>query len=268
MSRFALLFALLLGASLVQAEIKTSEIPYKGPDGTSLVGYYAYDDAVVGKRPGVIVVHEWWGLNDYAKRRARDLAALGYSALAIDMYGDGKNTEHPADAQAFMQAALASAPAAKARFLTGLDLLKAQPQTDPDKLAAIGYCFGGKVVLDMAREGVPLAAVVSFHGVLAATSAAKPGAVKAKVLVEHGENDTLVPMASVTTFKEEFDNAKADYRVVIQPKAKHSFTNPDADRLSHAGHGSEKGPDLGYNEVADENSWADMQALFKETLGQ
>ncbi|MDH4564089.1 dienelactone hydrolase family protein [Pseudomonas sp. BN411] len=268
MSRIALLLALLLGTSLAQAEIKTSEIPYKAPDGTSLIGYYAYDDAITGKRPGVVVVHEWWGLNDYSKRRARDLAALGYSALAIDMYGDGKNTEHPADAQAFMQAALASAPAAKARFLAGLDLLKAQPQTDPDKLAAIGYCFGGKVVLDMAREGVPLAAVVSFHGVLAATSAAKPGAVKAKVLVEHGEKDTLVPMASVNTFKDEFDAAQVDYRVVIQPKAKHSFSNPDADRLSHAGHGSEKGPDLGYSKVADENSWADMQALFKEVFGQ
>ncbi|MBD2839706.1 dienelactone hydrolase family protein [Pseudomonas sp. JM0905a] len=268
MSRITLLLALLLGTSLAQAEIKTSEIPYKAPDGTSLIGYYAYDDAITGKRPGVVVVHEWWGLNDYSKRRARDLAALGYSALAIDMYGDGKNTEHPADAQAFMQAALASAPAAKARFLAGLDLLKAQPQTDPNKLAAIGYCFGGKVVLDMAREGVPLAAVVSFHGVLAATSAAKPGAVKAKVLVEHGEKDTLVPMASVNTFKDEFDAAQADYRVVIQPKAKHSFSNPDADRLSHAGHGSEKGPDLGYSKVADENSWADMQALFKEVFGQ
>jgi dienelactone hydrolase len=268
MSRIALLLALLLGTSFVQAEIKTSEIPYKAPDGTSLIGYYAYDDAITDKRPGVVVVHEWWGLNDYSKRRARDLAALGYSALAIDMYGDGKNTEHPADAQAFMQAAMASAPAAKARFLAGLDLLKAQPQTDPNKLAAIGYCFGGKVVLDMAREGVPLAAVVSFHGVLAATSAAKPGAVKAKVLVEHGEKDTLVPMATVNTFKDEFDNAQVDYRVVIQPKAKHSFSNPDADRLSHAGHGSEKGPDLGYSKVADENSWADMQALFKEVFGQ
>ncbi|WP_271407622.1 dienelactone hydrolase family protein [Pseudomonas sp. Q1-7] len=268
MSRFALLLALLLGAGLARAEIKTTEIPYKGPDGTALVGYYAYDDAIAGQRPGVVVVHEWWGLNDYAKRRARDLAALGYSALAIDMYGDGKNTEHPADAQAFMQAALASAPAAKARFLAGLDLLKAQPQTDPKKLAAIGYCFGGKVVLDMARQGVPLAAVVSFHGVLAAANPAKPGAIKARVLVEHGEKDTLVPMASVKAFKQEFDEAKADYRVVIQPKAKHSFTNPDADRLSHAGHGSEKGPDLGYSQVADENSWTDMQALFEEVFAQ
>lgn len=268
MSRIVLSLALLLGASLVQAEIKTSEIPYKAPDGTSLIGYYAYDDAITGKRPGVVVVHEWWGLNDYSKRRARDLAALGYSALAIDMYGDGKSTEHPADAQAFMQAALASAPAAKARFLAGLDLLKAQPQTDPDKLAAIGYCFGGKVVLDMVRQGVPLAAVVSFHGALATTTPATPGSVKAKVLVEHGEKDTLVPMAAVNAFKDEFDKAQADYRVVIQPKAKHSFSNPDADRLSHAGHGSEKGPDLGYSKVADENSWADMQALFKDVFSQ
>lgn len=268
MSRVALLFALLLGTGLAQAEIKTAEIPYKDPDGTALIGYYAYDDAIAGKRPGVVVVHEWWGLNDYAKRRARDLAALGYSALAIDMYGEGKNTEHPADAVGFMKAALASAPAAKARFLAGLDLLRAQPRTDASKLAAVGYCFGGKVVLDMARQGVPLIAVVSFHGPLATTTPATSGSVKAKVLVEHGEKDSLVPMAAVTTFKEEFDNAKADYRVVIQPNAKHSFTNPDADRLSHAGHGSEKGPELGYDQAADENAWADMQALFNEAFAQ
>ncbi|MCO6059203.1 dienelactone hydrolase family protein [Pseudomonas sp. MOB-449] len=268
MSRVALLLALLLGAGLAQAEIKTVELPYQGPDGMPLIGYFAYDDAIAGKRPGVVVVHEWWGLNDYAKRRARDLAALGYSALAIDMYGEGKNTEHPADAIGFMNAAMASAPAAKARFLAGLDLLKAQPQTDASKLAAVGYCLGGKVVLDMARQGVPLAAVVSFHGPLATTTPATPGSVKAKVLVEHGQKDGLVPMSAVNALKDEFDKAGADYRVVIQPNAKHSFTNPDADRLSHAGHGSEKGPELGYNQVADENSWADMQALFKETLGQ
>jgi dienelactone hydrolase len=267
MSRFALLCALLLGAGLVQAEIKTSEIPYKGPDGTSLVGYYAYDDAIAGKRPGVVVVHEWWGLNDYAKRRARDLAALGYSALAIDMYGDGKNTEHPADAQAFMKSALASAPAAKARFLAGLELLKQQPRTDSSKLGAIGYCFGGKVVLDMARQGVPLDAVVSFHGPLATSTPATAGSVKAKVLVEHGQKDSLVPMTEVVAVKEELDKAQAEYRVVIQPNAKHSFTNPDADRLSHAGHGSEKGPDLGYDKAADENAWNDMQQLFKEVFG-
>lgn len=268
MSRIALLLALVFGAGLAQAEIKTAEIPYKGPDGTSLIGYYAYDDAIAGRRPGVIVVHEWWGLNDYSKRRARDLAALGYSALSIDMYGDGKNTEHPTEAMAFMEKALASAPAAKARFLAGLDLLMAQPQTDPDKLAAIGYCFGGKVVLDMARQGVPLAAVVSFHGALATATPATPGNVKAKVLVEHGQKDTLVPMAAVNALKEEMETAQADYRVVIQPNAKHSFTNPDADRMSHAGHDGGKGLDVGYDEVADENSWNDMQQLFKDVFAQ
>ncbi len=264
MPRLPLIFALLACAGIAQAEIRTQEIPYKAADGTALVGYYAYDDAIEGKRPGVVVVHEWWGLNDYAKRRARDLAELGYSALAIDMYGEGKNTEHPADALAFMQAALKDAPAAKARFLAGLDLLKKQPQTDATKLAAIGYCFGGKVVLDAARQGVPLAGVVSFHGALASATPATKGSVKAKVLVEHGGQDSMVTKADVAAFKEEMDKAEADYRFVLQAKAKHGFTNPDADRLSHAGHGSEKGPDIGYSKVADENSWADMQSFFKD----
>mgnify|MGYP006144482867 CR=1 FL=1 len=160
-----LLAVVLLALSGVShAAIQTQEIPYTSADGTKLIGYYAYDDAVKGPRPGVVVVHEWWGLNDYAKRRARDLAGLGYSALAIDMYGDGKNTEHPKDALAFMQAALKDGKAASARFQAGLDLLKKQPQTDPDKIAAIGYCFGGSTVLNMALEGMDLQAVASFHG--------------------------------------------------------------------------------------------------------
>ncbi|CAI8939112.1 carboxymethylenebutenolidase [Pseudomonas chlororaphis] len=172
------LFACLLltFCAMSQAAIKTQEIPYQSPDGTRLIGYYAYDDALKGPRPGVVVVHEWWGLNDYAKRRARDLAALGYSALSIDMYGDGKHTEHPKDAMAFMQAASKDSTVASARFKAGLDLLKKQPQTDPDKLAAIGYCFGGKVVLDAARQGLPLLGVVSFHGALVTNTPAPPAA--------------------------------------------------------------------------------------------
>lgn len=249
------------GASL--AAIQTQEIPYTSADGTKLIGYYAYDDAVKGPRPGVVVVHEWWGLNDYAKRRARDLAGLGYSALAIDMYGDGKNTEHPKDAMAFMQAALKDGKAASARFQAGLDLLKKQPQTDPDKLAAIGYCFGGKVVLDAARQGVPLAGVVSFHGALVTNTPATPGSVKAKVLVEHGALDSMVTQDNVTAFKSEMDKAGADYKFVSLEGAKHGFSNPDADRLSHGEHG---GPDIGYNKEADEKSWADMQKFFKKIL--
>lgn len=209
----------------------------------------------------MVVVHEWWGLNDYAKRRARDLAGLGYSALAIDMYGDGKNTEHPNDAMAFMQAALKDGATASARFQAGLDLLRKQPQTDPDKLAAIGYCFGGKVVLDAARQGVPLAGVVSFHGALVTNTPATPGSVKAKVLVEHGALDSMVTQDNVTAFKSEMDKAGADYKFVSLKGAKHGFSNPDADRLSHGEHG---GPDIGYNKEADEKSWADMQKLFKK----
>lgn len=256
-----LLIALLLCCStMAQAAIQTREVPYTAADGTRLVGYHAWDDAISGPRPGVIVVHEWWGLNDYAKRRARDLAALGYSALAVDMYGDGRNTQHPDDAKAFMNAALADPAIPKARFQAGLDLLKAQPQTDPARLAAIGYCFGGKVVLDMARQGLPLAAVVSFHGALVTATPATPGSVKAKVLVEHGAADSFITAEQIAAFKAEMDQAGADYRFVELPGAKHGFSNPDAD--AHKGHGL----DLGYQKEADERSWADMQALFKEVF--
>jgi len=245
---------------MAQAAIQTREVPYTAADGTRLVGYHAWDDAISGPRPGVIVVHEWWGLNDYAKRRARDLAALGYSALAVDMYGDGRNTQHPDDAKAFMNAALADPAIPKARFQAGLDLLKAQPQTDPARLAAIGYCFGGKVVLDMARQGLPLAAVVSFHGALVTATPTTPGSVKAKVLVEHGAADSFITAEQIAAFKAEMDQAGADYRFVELPGAKHGFSNPDAD--AHKGHGL----DLGYQKEADERSWADMQALFKNVF--
>ncbi|MBP5115622.1 dienelactone hydrolase [Pseudomonas protegens] len=262
--RMLVALVLLTLGGLSQAAIKTQEIPYRSTDGTQLIGYYAYDDALQGPRPGIVVVHEWWGLNDYAKRRARDLAALGYSALAIDMYGQGKHTEHPADAMAFMQAALKDSAAASARFNAGLELLRQQPQTDPQKLAAIGYCFGGKIVLDAARQGLPLAGVVSFHGALATATPATPGSVKAKILVEHGAQDSMVTADNVTTFKTEMDKAGADYRFVSLEGAKHGFSNPDADRLSHGEHG---GPDIGYNKAADERSWADMQAFFKKLFG-
>ncbi|WP_416352867.1 dienelactone hydrolase family protein [Pseudomonas aeruginosa] len=193
---------------------------------------------------------------------ARDLAELGYSALAIDMYGEGKHTEHPQDAMAFMQAATRDADAAKARFLAGLELLKRQPQTDPSQIAAIGYCFGGKIVLDMARQGLPLAGVASFHGALGTATPASKGSVKAKILVEHGSADSLVPAKDLDALKQELNAAGADYRVVIQDDAKHGFTNPDAD--AHKGHGL----DIGYDRQADQRSWADLQAFLKDIFGQ
>ncbi|MCW3148412.1 dienelactone hydrolase family protein [Stutzerimonas stutzeri] len=260
--RYCLLGLLMAASVAAHAEIQTREIPYQAADGSKMIGYFAYDDAVEGARPGIVVVHEWWGLNDYAKRRARDLAELGYSALAIDMYGEGKNTEHPKDAMAFMQAALKDADAAKNRFNAGLDLLKAQPQTDAAKLGAVGYCFGGKVVLDMARQGVPLEGVVSFHGALATQTRAVPGSVKARVLVEHGSEDSMISTDDIAALNVEMVKAGADYQFVSLPGAKHGFSNPDADAQQ------KNGLDLAYQKTADERSWADMQRFFEETFAK
>lgn len=263
--RLLIALTLMCLAGFAQAEVKTRQIDYQSADGTKLVGYYAYDDAIKGPRPGIVVVHEWWGLNEYAKRRARDLAVLGYSAMAIDMYGEGKNTEHPADAMAFMKAALQDSGAANKRFDAGLEQLKKQPETNPNKIAAIGYCFGGKIVLDAARRGEPLAGVVSFHGALVTDTPATPGSVKAPILVEHGNGDTMVTAENVANFKKEMDAAKVDYKFVGIDGAKHGFTNPDADKLSHGEHG---GPDIGYNRAADMSSWADMKAFLKEAFSK
>ncbi len=255
------LLGLLMAASVTaNAAVQTQEIPYIAADGTKMIGYYAYDDAIEGKRPGIVVVHEWWGLNDYAKQRARDLAELGYSALAIDMYGEGRNTEHPKDAMSFMQAALKDTDAAKGRFNAGLDLLKEQTQTDTDKLGAVGYCFGGKVVLDMARQGVPLDGVVSFHGALATETRAAPGSVKARVLVEHGAEDSMISADDVAALNVEMVKAGADYQFVSLPGAKHGFTNPGAD--AH----QKNGLDVAYQKAADERSWRDMQRFFEDTF--
>lgn len=251
---------LALGLALpALAEVQTREIPYKSADGTSLVGYYAYDDAVKGKRPGVVVVHEWWGLNDYARRRARELAGLGYAALAIDMYGDGKHTEHAHEAKAWMESAASNAQVSMARAQAGLELLKSQPEVDAGKLAAIGYCFGGKIVLDMARSGMDLAGVVSFHGILAAATPAEKGKVKARVLVLNGAADSFIPADAIAGFRKEMDAAAVNYKFISYPGARHGFTSPDADRLA-----KENNLDVAYNAKADKASWKEMRKFFRQ----
>lgn len=258
MRRLLSLFAMLSCSTLALAAVQSEEVQYQSPDGTPLVGYHAWDDEIEGPRPMVLVVHEWWGINDYARRRARDLAELGYNALAIDMYGEGRNTEHPADAKAFMQAATASAEIARGRFVAGMQLLQDLPQSDPRYSAAIGYCFGGKVVLDMARQGLPLTGVVSFHGALATSQPARPDTLKAHVLVAHGGADSFIPEADVEAFKQEMQTADADWQLIAYPQAKHSFTNPDAGRFAA------KGLDVAYNATADEQSWQAMQQFLAE----
>ena len=252
----AFLLLMNCGVSSAHAAIQGKEIDYSA-GGTALKGYLVYDDGIKGKRPGVLVVHEWWGLNDYARYRAKKLAELGYVALALDMYGEGKQATHPEDAQKFSSEISQNTTLGKGRFLAAMELLKKQPQTNPQRIAAIGYCFGGSVVLQMAREGIPLRGVVSFHGGLDTSHPAQAGAVKAKILVATGADDPFVPPQQIDRFKHEMDNAKVDYEFKSYAGAKHSFTNPEADR-----YGEKFNLPLQYNPQADQASWADMQAFF------
>lgn len=247
-------------SGLAEAELHTRELSYQSAEGATLRGYLAYDAAQQGPRPGILVAPEFWGLNDYIRRRARELAALGYTALALDMYGDGKVTRVPAEAVALMQAATASPELTRQRFEAALDLLLRQPEVDPQRVGAIGYCFGGKLVLDMARQGLPLAGVVSFHGRLTPTVPATPGAVRARVLVEHGEADSMTTPEQLRAFEEEMRQAGVDYRLVVHPGARHGFTNPQADERRT------EGLDIGYQKEADERSWEDMKAFFAEVF--
>src|SRR5262245_25860290 len=237
------------------AAVKTRELEYK-QDSTVLQGFVAWDDAAKGRRPGVLVVHEWWGHNEHARNSARRLAQAGYVGFALDMYGKGKVATHPKDAEAFMNEATRDPAVLVARFNAALAQLKQDPHVDPEKIAAIGYCFGGGVVLNMARAGADLDAVVSFHGVLATKTPAEKGKVKARVLVLTGADDPMTPAAVVESFKKEMDEAGARYQVISYPGAKHSFTNPDA---------AKAGMDaLAYEAEADKKSWDEMLKLFKE----
>jgi dienelactone hydrolase len=251
-------FCLLLIHSLSHAAIVGQEVKYVA-DGTTLKGYLAYDDAIKAKRPGVLVVHEWWGHNEYARQRARMLAELGYTALAVDMYGDGKSAQHPKEASQFMSEVLNNMEVGKARFLAALTLLKQQETVVADKVAAIGYCFGGGIVLAMARAGVDLKGVASFHGSLATKTPAKTGEVKAKVLVLHGNADAMVSANDVAALKQEMQDAKADLEFIGYPGVQHGFTNPAVDKL-----GKEFNLPVAYDAAADKDSWEKLQVFFKK----
>lgn len=259
-SRILLQVAAVYLLSFVQAamaEIKTEEISYT-VQGVSMKGYLAYDDKTKDKRPGVLVVHEWWGHNDYARMRARKLAKLGYTAFAVDMYGNGKQAGHPEDASKFSREIASNMPLATARFNAALDLLKAHGSTDAGKMAAIGYCFGGGVVLQMARSGIDLDGVASFHGSLATQTPAKKGKVKASVFVANGADDPFVKPEQIQAFKSEMVDAGVDFVFVSYPDAKHAFTNPDADK-----YGEKFKLPLKYNKQADKKSWRQMKAFLK-----
>jgi len=257
---FLFIFSFVVSA---QAGVQTKEIEYSS-GGAKLKGYLAYDDSIKGKRPGVLVVHEWWGHNEHARDRARMLAKLGYTALAVDMYGDGKFADHPKKAGEFMNAAFADWAGSQAKFNAAKKVLKSHATVDPKRIASIGFCFGGAVSLRMARGGADLSAVVAFHSALPTDPPVSKGKVKAAVLVLNGADDAWLDPKSVASFKKEMSAAAKDFKYIDLKGAKHSYTNVQADEFGK----KFKMDNMAYSKQADQKAWAAMQDLFKRVFAK
>lgn len=258
--RRKMMLALALGVcqpALAQAAVITKDVTYQH-DGMTFKGFLAWDDKIQGKRPGVLVVHEFWGLNDYAKKRAQQLAELGYVAFACDMYGEGKVTEHPKEAAKMAGEVRKDVKAWRGRALAALKILQEHELVDKSKLASIGYCFGGSTSLQLAYAGADIAAVVSFHGALPEIDADQAKNIKAKILICHGSLDSFIPEEAIKKTRSALDEAKADYQMTYYAGAYHSFTVPGADEKGLKG--------IAYNESADRRSWAQMRMLFREVF--
>lgn len=249
----------LVSAGLASAAVVTKTIDYDY-DGAKLKGFLAYDDASKEKRPGVLVVHEWWGLNDYAKERCKKLAELGYVAFAVDMYGDGKFVDHPDDARKMATAVRENLKTWRGRAEAGLKQLTSQPNVDPTKIAAIGYCFGGSTCLQLAYSGADLKAVATFHAALPTPTLEEAKSIKARLYIANGADDSFISEKSIAAFKEALDKVKVQYKFENFPGAVHSFTVPGADKHMVKG--------MKYDKAADEKSWKEMLSLFKDTLGK
>lgn len=258
MSRLLLLVLILWAPLLSQAAIETKTVEYQQGD-TRLVGYLAYPKEVKEPRPGVLVVHEWMGLNDYAKQRTEQLAELGYVAFAADIYGNGKVVADRKEAGALSGSYKKDRALLRARVAAGLATLKAQPGVASGKVAAIGYCFGGTTVLELARSSAEVAGVVSFHGGLDSPAPQDAKNIHAKVLVLHGADDPYVPAEQVASFEEEMRKGGVDWQLIAYGNAVHGFTN--------AANGADNSQGAAYNATADARSWLAMQQFFDEILG-
>lgn len=243
----------------VEIDIVGEKVSY-ATDSTQLNGYLAYDKNTTGKRPGILIVHEWWGHNEYVRERADMLAELGYTALAVDMYGDGKQANHPDDAGKFAMSIMGNLPVAEERFKAAKELLGKHETVFDGDIAAIGYCFGGSVVLTMANSGMDLDAVAAFHSGVA-LPVMPNDRLKAQVLVCNGAADPFVSEESVTTFKAQMDSIGANYKYISYPGVKHSFTSKAADA-----NGEKFDLPLAYDAKADEKSWNSLQELLKEAF--
>lgn len=241
------------------AALKTQVVEYKQGDAV-LEGYLAYDDAFTGKRPGVMVVHEWKGIGDYVKQRTEQLAKLGYVAFAADIYGKGIRPTSSKDAATQAGIYRGNRQLLRDRARAGLSILQNNPLTDASRIAAIGYCFGGGAVLELARSGAPVAGVVSFHGNLDTPNKDDAKNIKGKVLILHGALDPLVPQPQVAAFAKEMIDANVDWQFVFYGDAVHSFTNPEA--------GDDKSKGSAYNKQADQRSFIAMRQFFNEIFGK
>ena len=260
MVKILIFSGLMLITTMAHAAIQDKAVTYEA-NGTKLKGYIAWDDAVKGKHPGVLVVHEWWGRNEYARKRARMFAEQGYTALALDMYGDGKQAHNPDDAKKLAGEIYGNEKLAKARFEAALDVLKKQKNVDANNIGAVGYCFGGGVALNMVRLGEPLKVVLSYHGGLATQHPAEAGKIKAHIASFTGDADQSIPAAQVAAFRQEMDKAGVDYKVVVYPGAKHAFSNPDADKYAE-----EFKLPIAYNAAADKDSWSQGLAFMADAF--
>ncbi len=240
---------------LVEAKVQSKVIPYLYGE-ESFEGFMAWDDSVQGKRPGILVVHEWWGLNDYARSRAEQLAKMGYMAFAVDMYGKGKVTTHAEKAGEWAKQATNNVDDWLGRAQEGLQLLQADPMVDSTRLAAIGYCFGGATVMQLVYGGSTVKGVVSFHGSLPLPPNSESIPHSAKVLIAHGASDPFLTSDHVGQFMAALDKAKIDWQMIHYGGAQHSFTNPYADQYGLEG--------AKYHKRADQRSWVHMQQFFDE----
>lgn len=256
-----LFLAILCGCLLAgpaSAKVVTQVVPYT-QNGTSLKGYLAYDDAVAGKRPGVLVVHEFWGLNDFAKQRTEKLAQMGYVALAADMYGEGKVTQDREEAR-HLASHIRSSPLLRERARAALKVLASQKLADPQRLAAIGFCFGGTTVLELAYSGAPVLGVVSFHGGLSVPKPEDRQNSRASVLVLHGAEDPHIKPEEIAAFQAAMRQAGADWQMNFYGGAVHSFANPAA--------GNDKSKGVAYDPRAATRSWQAMQLFFQEIFNR
>jgi dienelactone hydrolase len=250
-------FVLMLAATTVFGDIKIETVEYKQGD-TPLEGYLAYDDAQAGPRPAVIVVHDWMGNGEFSKKKAADLAQLGYVGFAADIYGKGVRAKDPKEAAELAGKFKGDRALLRSRVTAALDTLKQLPKVDPKRIAIMGFCFGGTTALELARSGADIVGVVSFHGGLSTPTPADAKNIKAKLLILHGADDPFVKPDEVTAFKKEMDDAKVNYKLISYPGAVHGFTNPAA--------GTDNSKGAAYNENADKLSWGAMKQFFADVL--